>query len=1246
MSEGNKPAMIVFMTLLAFLGLVQPSAAQGPEHSQGSSPALKIQNRRDIRYARLPMSFERNEGQVDGRVKYLSRGLGYTLFLTGDGAVLKLQGESEGGQSGPRTPNPQTRSSVLRLKLVGANLPTDVSGLEELPGKANYFIGKDAGQWRRGVPLYERVKYAGVYEGIDLVYYGNQEELEYDFKVGAGRDAKRIGLRVEGAKRVKVNGAGELVMEVGSGEVKLKRPEAYQEAGGKREKVEARYALREDGEIGFEVGRYDRRRELVIDPVLTYATYLGGSGGDVAYGVAVDASGNAYVTGITASVNFPSKSAAQTVNAGGSDAFVAKLNSSGTRLIFSTYLGGTGIDSASGIAIDSAGNSYIAGNTYSSDFPATSGAFQTAYGGDGDGFVAKLGPLGSSLIYASYLGGTSPDFAQGIAIDSAGDAFLTGSTRSSDFPTVAPLQIGNDGCSNISGSTVCSSDAFVTKVSPAGDSLIYSTYLGGSQADIGQAIAIDSSGDAYVTGYTFSSDFPTQNAFQSGNAGGADIFVTELNPAGSALLFSTYLGGGQQERAFAIALDSDGNIYLTGDTQSANFPTTSTASQLQYAGAGDAFVSKIGPGGSGLIYSTFLGGSGVDQANAIAVDADGNAYVAGLTESGDFPMLNPTQTNLGLFGAGLCGTEVCSDAFVTKLLPSSQLVYSTFFGGSGAETAQAIAVDSAGNATAVGGTNSQNLPVISVALQGGYAGLGSSSNAFVLRIAGSDLPAVSLNPQQLSFGNETLYDTSDPQSVTLVNEGSSPLNITSISASGDFTQSNNCGTIVPSAGGNCTIQIRFNPTTIGTRTDQVIVNDNAQGSPHPITIIGTGVAASTGAVTLSPTSLSFTSEPVGATSPTQTVNLTNTGKTSLTLADISVSGDFTQTNTCGTLPSSLNVGDSCSFTVAFSPINSGRRTGAIVIKDDAAGSPQSVPLSGTGEPIFSLSASNRSTVLQIGTTTTTFTVTASAPSSFTDTISLACSGATCSFDPPSITAGETSTLTISGMNATTANPLNITVTGTAGGQSASVALAVFLADFTISASPPLITISSGGTAVYTITVNPTNNFSGVVLLSCMTSTTSSVFPFPPGATCTWSPPGLTMDGTPQTSKLTITTVSSTAAPPGFPSGPGPGFGNRMPHAKWLVWLAVFLLGGLSIVRRRPGGKLATRLVAGARLAALAGLLLMASAGVGCNDYSYGPNLLPAQPGTPLGKYTIELKGTLGNDTTVIRATTINLAVGS
>ena len=1224
MLEGNRITMIVFTVLLALLGLASPPAAAAAVRSSALFPQTRLLRAPRVRQVRLPMSFERNEGQTDGRVKYLARGAGYVVFLTGDEAVLRL-GRGRG------------KEEVLRLKLEGARRDVAIEGEGELSGKANYFIGREAGKWRRGVALYRAVRYRGVYPGVDVVYYGDGEELEYDIRVGAGEEVKGIRLRVGGARRVRVEG-GELVLEGGGGrEVRFERPEAYQERGGKRQAVEARYVVKGE-EVGFEVGAYDRSRELVIDPVLKYATYLGGTGGDQALGIAVDINGNAFITGTTASSDFPITSGVQKTIGGGSDVFVAKLNAAGTGLAFSTYLGGGGTDSATAIAIDSSGNSYIAGNTYSTNFPTTAGAYQTVYGGEGDGFLTKLSPDGSSLVYSTYLGGTSPDFAQGVAIDSAGSAYLTGSTRSPDFPTATPLQIGNDGCTTVNNTVTCSSDVFVTKVSPAGTDLVYSTYLGGSNADIGQAIAVDGAGNAYITGYTFSANFPIQSAFQSALAGGADAFLTELDSTGSSLLFSTFLGGSGQERAFGLVLDGTGDIFLTGDTQSANFPTTSNAFQSQYKGGGDAFVCKVGAGGTGLTYSTLLGGSSADQGTAIAVDANSNAYVTGFTQSGDFPNADSFQKVLGLSGASSCGMDICPDAFVAKLLPSGQLVYSTYLGGNGAETGQAIAVGAPGQAYVVGSTESLNFPTIAGALQSTYTGSGTSSNAFVARIDDADLAGVSLNPQQINLGNQALFTSSDPQSVTVINAGSAPLSITNISATGDFSQTNNCGTTLPSGGGTCTIQIVFTPTTTGLRTEQVLISDSAEGSPHQITMTGTGVSSSGGSATVSPDSLVFSSVPVGSTSPSQVARLTNTGKTALTLTDISVNGDFAQTNTCGTLPTSLNVGDSCAVSVMFSPTASGKRTGGLSFADDAGSGTQSVSLSGTGEALFSLSASSRSTVIQVGTKTTTFTVNASAPSTFTESIGLSCSSgvATCSFDPPTITAGESSTLTISGLSASTSSPVNLTVEGKAGNQTAYVTLSVFLADFSVAASPALTTISSGQSAPYTVTVTPTNGFSGVVLLACAN--------LPRGATCSWSPSAVTVNGAAVTAKLTIDTISNTQGVP-FGSPGGPLAGDHLGVLE--LWLTLFgLLAAWAVWRRVGEGEMQARMAARLRLVVLAMLLSMAGAGTACSNYSYGPNLTSLTSGTPLGRYTIVITGTLGNDSTVRRSTSVNLAVGS
>jgi hypothetical protein len=1217
--------------LLGLVQLLTPNAraeAAVPTRPAASSSAVQWAS-----YARLPLSFELNQGQTDAQVKFLARGAGYTLFLASDEAVLTLQPSATAAAGKGEKP------AVVRLKLVGAEGNARVSGERELAGRSNYFVGNDPQRWQTNIPTYGQVRYREVYRGIDLVYYGRQGQLEYDFVVAPGAEARAIGLEIVGAEgvqrgRLRIDPKGDLVIATDAGEVCFHRPEAYQTEGGLRRPVGARYVLRGKGAVGLEVAAYDRRRPLIIDPVLSYSTYLGGTGGDVAYGIAVDGSGSAYVVGTTGSRDFPLTSAVQTTNNGIGDVFVAKLNPTGTGLIYSTYLGGEGQDTGTSISIDSAGNVYIAGFTYSSSFPTTTGAFQPTYAGDGDGFVAKLSAAGSTLMYASYIGGSDPDFAQAVAVDSSGNAYLTGSTRSTDFPVVNFLQIGNVGAS----------DAFVAKVSPSGTSLIYSTYLGGSGADMAQAIAVDGTGNVYLAGYTYSSDFPTQNAFQGSSAGGADVFVTELNAAGTALIFSTYLGGSGQDRAYGMAVDAVGSVYITGDTYSTDFPTTSNASQLYNHGQGDVFVSKFNPGGWGLVYSTLLGGTDIDQGNAVAVDSDGNAYLTGFTRSADFPTVNPFQRILGIFGASSCEGMICADAFVLKLRSSGQLVYSTYLGGNGSESGGAIAAGSSGEAYLAGSTTSGNFPAIAGASQGEFAGSVSLSNAFVARIDDTDRPGVALSPQQVNFGNQALNESTDPTKVTLINAGSAPLGITSISATGDFAQTNNCGTAVPANSGTCSIQITFTPTTPGTRTDQITITDNAAGSPHQITVTGTGVTSSVSALTVTPSSLNFPYETIGESSPAQVVQIINTGQVSITLSNISITGDFEETNTCGSLPSALNVGDGCTVSITFTPAASGRRTGTLTVESNAAGRARQVALAGMGNAVFSLSATPRSTVIQIGkaaSTKPTFTVYASGASSFTDSIVLSCSSGTCAFDPATIKAGESSTLTVSDLSATSPNPLNFTVLGTSGGQTATVALTIFFSDFELSASPTLRTISAGQSASYTITVTPSNGFDGVVLLSCSN--------LPKDTDCSWSPSAVWLNGSIITATVTVETTSQESGS-GLSPPPTPTLrlGPRSGVALWAAWLALalaLLAANAACNRKRDGGGLA-RLQMSLRLAALGMMLAVVALGFGCGPTTTGLRITPASSGTPSGNYTIGIIGTLGNNNSVSRVTTVNLSVGS
>jgi CSLREA domain-containing protein len=689
-------------------------------------------------YGRLPLSFEANAGQSAPEVKFRARGNGYTLFLTPTEAVLSLRapktesaharsaamlsGASKARDLSARENRKPTinnqQYSVLRMSLVGASRAAAVEGLDELPGKSNYLTGRDSSKWRTNVSNYSRVRYAEVYRGVDLEYYGNQRQLEYDFRVepGASPDAVRLAFR--GAKTLRVDDeSGDLLIETGGGELRQHRPVVYQEVEGKRIELAGSYVLRARREVGFEVADYDKSLPLVIDPVLSYSTFLGGTSGENSQNIAVDSFGNAYVTGFTDSTNFPVQNPFQAASGGSSDAFVSKLNATGTALIYSTYLGGSDVDETLGIAVDATGNAYLMGDTSSTDFPVQ-GAFQAAFGGGlTDAFVAKLSPTGSALVYSTYLGGSGAEFGSGVALDAAGNAYVTGETDSTNFPVQNPFQPASGG----------SSDAFVTKLNAAGSALTYSTYLGGTGTDSGNDIAVDAAGNAYVTGVTFSTNFPLQAAFQPAFGGGTnDAFVTKINAAGSALTYSTYLGGSDRDFGEGIALDAAGNAYVVGSTEATNFPVQNPFQAANAGGAGssDAFVSKFNAAGSGLVYSTYLGGSAQEDGEDIAVDAHGDAYVTGITLSANFPVLNASQ------GAQPGGGE---DAFVTKLSPAgSSLIYSTYLGGAaGADEANDIALDSLGSAYVTGLTASTNFPVTPGAFK---TSLTDAQDVFVTRL--------------------------------------------------------------------------------------------------------------------------------------------------------------------------------------------------------------------------------------------------------------------------------------------------------------------------------------------------------------------------------------------------------------------------------------------------------------------------------------------------------------------------------
>jgi len=748
------------MAVFFFLGFIIPcnalstiSAIPQVLSNKVTEPDTATRARIVKSYGRLSLSFEANHGQTDSKVKFLSRGSGYNLFLTSTEAVLSLRkaqprDKAAQGSALHKADKPEP-ATVVAMKLVGANPDPRITGANQLPGKLNYFLGKDPKKWHPNIPTYARVRYSNVYPGIDLVFYGQGQKLEYDFIVAPGADPRAIALCF-GQTPLKIDQNGDLALNA-KGELRLKKPFIYQDIDGIRKPVSGGYVLypvkneKHTHRVGFKVAAYDRTRPLVIDPVLVFSTYLGGSSNDHGYAIAVDATGNCYVTGSTYSTDFPTQDPLFPSYSGiNTDAFVTCLTPSGNALVYSTYLGSGSSDYGYGIAVGASGNCYVTGITCSGNFPTQDPLFPS-YSGNCDTFVTCLSPAGDALVYSTYLGGTNYDKGLGIALDASGNCYVTGETWSTDFPTQDPLFPSHSGGD---------SDAFVTCLNQAGDALVYSTYLGGSAEDLGGAgIAVDASGNCYVTGNTWSTDFPTQDPlFPSHSGGNLDAFVTCLNQAGDALVYSTYLGGSAEDRGAGIAVDASGNCYVTGHTGSTDFPTQDPLFP-SHSGGHDAFVTCLNQAGDALVYSTYLGGSSndygycrrnSDHAYGIVLDASGNCYVSGSTGSTDFPTQDP------LFPSNSGGY----DAFVTCLNQAGDaLVYSTYLGGSSNDFGYCIAVNATGSCYVTGSTESTDFPMQDP-LYPNYAG---SKDAFVSKISSPYISlsgTVSLNG--LSLGGVTI----------------------------------------------------------------------------------------------------------------------------------------------------------------------------------------------------------------------------------------------------------------------------------------------------------------------------------------------------------------------------------------------------------------------------------------------------------------------------------------------------------
>jgi uncharacterized protein (TIGR03437 family) len=692
------------------------------------SPVPSARKTLKANLSQLPLRFEANRGQTHDSVRFLARGQGYTIYLTASETRFALHN------------NTAKQHSALGLKLIGASSESAAEGVEPLPARSNYFIGDDPQQWQTDVPAYARVRQRGVYNGIDAVFYGNPQQLEYDFVVAPHADPQQIKLAFDGADQIHIKENGDLLLGINGQQVRMHKPIVYQEAIGGRRKVSGDFAIDNDGAVGFRLGEYDVNQPLVIDPVVDYSTYFGGSGTDIGYGIAVDALGAVYVTGQTASLNFPLKNAFATMLNGANDAFVMKLSPNGSSVIFSTYIGGRNPgDKGAGIAVDKAGNVYFAGETNSLNFPTVNAA-QPIFRGNVDAFIAKFNVNGNELLYSTTFGGSFFDAAYSIAIDRFDNAYITGRTESANFPTRNPLQ------ANLRGQR----DAFVAKFSPDG-ALLYSTYLGGDlppggsrDDESGYGIAVDLLENAYITGFTSTPSFPIVGAVQSTFAGVEDAFVAKLNAAGSALVYSTFVGGNRADEARAIAVDVLGNAYVTGYTFSLDFPMVN-ALQRQYGGNVDAFVTKINAAGSALLYSTFLGGNGGENTGlvsdnipvgSIAVDTLGNAYVTGKTESENFPLVRPVQSSL----------RGDNDIFVAKIDPAgTALVYSTYLGSTFTgdngfdERGLDITVDGFGTIYVTGQVLKNDF-LTTLPAQASFGG--GLSDAFICKISAPDIVAI------------------------------------------------------------------------------------------------------------------------------------------------------------------------------------------------------------------------------------------------------------------------------------------------------------------------------------------------------------------------------------------------------------------------------------------------------------------------------------------------------------------------
>jgi hypothetical protein len=1189
----------------------------------------------DPDFGKVPLSFEPNQGQTDAKVQFLSRGQGYALFLTPGEAVLELQ--KSGGKkvdAAQALPTP----SVLRMTLVGADAKAAVSGAQPLPGTSNYFIGNDSSKWKTAVPTYQRVAYSAVYPGVDLVYYGNQRQLEYDFVVAPGADAAKIAIQFTGANPA-IDKVGDLVLAVQGEEARFHKPVVYQPDGDRKVSVAGSYQIA-DGKVGFSLGTYDHSKPLVIDPILSYLTYIGGSGSDLINSIAVDSAGSVYIVGTTSSSDFPVKNAytatdPNTIAASNPLAiFVSKCNATGTALIYSTYLGSNEYTYGNGIAVDSSGDAYVVGYTTYGTYPVTAGAFQTLCGaefdqttgkrkngctgagqGDVGGVLTKLNPTGTALVYSTYYSGDNYNVINAVAVDASGQAYVTGSTNTYNYSGV-PAGVLGDQCLPTTAGAVqtCEADStgggtrnfgFVAKFDAAGANLLYGSLLGpttsAQSTTKGNAIAVDAAGFAYIGGSTYNNLYTTTGAFQTSTTGAngtAHAFAAKFDTVGKKIVYSTFLTGTDNtsnvgEAVTGMAADASGNAYVAGYTSEHSFPTTSGSFQPQFAAGngGGGFISKINPTGSALVWSSLLGdapGTGVNSGgnayiNGLTLGPDGSVYVAGQTNGGGFPAVNPlfsVSNNTGFV------SRVSADG--TKLL------FSTPFGSStgSSDILYGIAVDPSGNIYFGGQSNDNSLPVTPGAFQTTNKGP-IGSNYFYTGFVGKIAP----------FATTTT-------ALTLPT-----------------------GTVTAGQSVQFSAKVTGQTGSIGTPTGTVTF---LSGS----TTLGTGTLDGTATATYTATSLNATTYNVTASYAGDTAF-----GSSVSPAQNLVVAPVTPVVTL-TAPATAIVGASVTLAVTVTG-TPGTPTGTVVFKDGtttlstasltsgaasystsalAAGS-HSITATYSGDSIFNSAVSTAQTVaVALATPTITLTAPATALVGAPVALSVAVTGTSGTPSGTVIFKDGTTTLSTATLasgaatystSALAAGTHSITVSysgdsifGAATSAASTVTINVAPA-ISFAAQPTSLTVVHGSSGNIVITGTPVGGYTGTVTFACGT--------LPTGASCLFAPASLNFTGnnTAAGTTLTFGTATTVAALESLPSR-----STMSP-----VFAALLLLP--------LGFKLRRKLM---RSGVLLSLLVLASVvGLGgCSSSPKSPTPVTTAPGT----YTVPVTITAGTAVSTLNVSVI------